>query len=91
VAPADPSRVRDGVGGAARAGGDQARAAAGVAGDIVAISLRRWWVELPVKELKGVDGMGQYQVTKKVDRVERSVAVAIMASLLLLSRHSRVV
>jgi hypothetical protein len=51
---------------------------------IVAIYLRRWWVELLVKELKGVVGLGQHQVTKQVDRVERSVAVAIMAYLLLL-------
>ena len=41
--------------------------------EIVGVYLRRWWVELLVKELKGVVGMGQHQVTKKVDRVERSV------------------
>ena len=51
---------------------------------IVAIDLRRWWVELLVKELKGVVGLGQHQVTKQVERVERSVAVAIMAYLFLL-------
>jgi DDE family transposase len=51
---------------------------------IVAIYLRRWWVEVLFKELKGVVGLGQHQVTKQVDRVERSVAVAIMAYLLLL-------
>jgi Transposase DDE domain len=56
---------------------------------IVAIYLRRWWVELLVKELKGVVGLGQHQVTKKVDRVERSVAVAIMAYLLLLRLQAR--
>jgi len=52
--------------------------------EVVGVYLRRWWVELLVKELKGVVGMGQHQVTKRVDRVERSVAVAIMAYLLLL-------
>jgi len=41
--------------------------------EIVGVYLRRWWVELLVKELKGVVGMGQHQVNKKVDRVERSV------------------
>jgi hypothetical protein len=51
---------------------------------IVAVYLRRWWVELLFRELKGVVGMGQHQVTKAVGRVDRSVAVAIMAYLLLL-------
>jgi hypothetical protein len=52
--------------------------------EIVGVDLRRWWVELLVKELKRVVGLGQHQVIKRVDRVERSVAVAIMAYLLLL-------
>ena len=51
---------------------------------IVAIYLRRWPVELCFKELKGAMGLGQPQVTKEAARVERSVAVAIMAYLLLL-------
>jgi hypothetical protein len=51
---------------------------------IVAIYLRRWWVALLFRELKGVVGVGQHQVTKDAGRVERSVAVAIMAYLLLL-------
>ena len=50
----------------------------------VAVYLRRWPVELCIKELKGVVGLGQQQVTKDAARVERSVAGAIMASLLLL-------
>jgi hypothetical protein len=56
---------------------------------IVALYLRRWWVELLVKELKGVVGLGQHQVTKEVDRVERSVAVAVMAYLLLLRLQAK--
>jgi hypothetical protein len=56
---------------------------------IVAIYLRRWWVEVLFKELKGVVGLGQHQVTKTVDRVERSVAVAIMAYLLLLTLRAQ--
>jgi hypothetical protein len=56
---------------------------------IVAVYLRRWWVELLVKELKGVVGLGQHQVTQKVGRVERSVAVAIMAPLLLLKLRAK--
>jgi hypothetical protein len=50
---------------------------------LVAIYLRRWSVELLFKEWKGVVGMGQHQVTKDVRRVECSVAVSIMAYLLL--------
>jgi hypothetical protein len=51
---------------------------------IVAVYQRRWWVEVLFKELKGVVGLGQHQVTKDVGRVERSVAIALMAYLLLL-------
>ena len=57
--------------------------------EIVGVYLRRWWIELLVKELKGVVGMGQHQVTKPADRVERSVAVAIMADLLLLKLRAK--
>jgi hypothetical protein len=46
-------------------------------------------VELLFKELKGVVGLGQHQVTKQPDRVERSVAVAIMAYLLLLKLRAK--
>jgi hypothetical protein len=41
-------------------------------------------MELLMKELKGVVGLGQHQATRRADRVERSVAIAIMAYLLLL-------
>jgi hypothetical protein len=46
-------------------------------------------VELCIKELKGVVGLGQHQVTKDAARVERSVAVAVMAYLLLLRLHAK--
>lgn len=55
----------------------------------VALYLRRWPVELCVKELKGVVGLGQHQVTKDAARVERSVAVAFMAYLLLLHLRAK--
>jgi hypothetical protein len=55
----------------------------------VAIYLRRWPVELCIKELKGVVGLGQHQVTKDAARVERSVAVALMAYLLLLRLQAK--
>jgi len=49
-----------------------------------AIYLRRWPVELFFKEWKEVVGVGQHQVTKDATRVERSVAVSLMAYLVLL-------
>jgi hypothetical protein len=55
----------------------------------VALYLRRWPVELCIKELKGVVGLGQHQVTKDAARVERSVAVAFMAYLLLLRLRAK--
>jgi hypothetical protein len=55
----------------------------------VALYLRRWPGELCIKELKGVVGLGQHQVTKDAARVERSVAVAFMAYLLLLRLRAK--
>lgn len=55
----------------------------------VALYLRRWPVELCIKELKGAMGLGQSQVTKDAARVERSVAVAFMAYLLLLRLRAK--
>jgi len=49
-----------------------------------AVYLRRWPVELFFKEWKGVVGVGQHQVTKDAARVERSLAVTLMAYLVLL-------
>jgi hypothetical protein len=57
--------------------------------EIIRIYLRRWWIELLFKELKGVVGLGQHQVTRNPDRVERSVAIAIMAYLLLLKLRAQ--
>jgi hypothetical protein len=57
--------------------------------EIVGVYLRRRWVEVLFKELKGVVGLDQHQVTKTADRVERSVAVAIMAYLLLLTLRAK--
>jgi Transposase DDE domain len=55
----------------------------------VALYLRRWPVELCIKELKSVVGLGQHQVTKDAGRVERSVAIAVMAYLLLLRLRAK--
>jgi DDE family transposase len=51
---------------------------------VVDVYRRRWAVELLIKEMKGATGLGQHQVTKEPRRVERSVAIAVMAYLLLL-------
>jgi hypothetical protein len=51
---------------------------------VVDVYRRRWTVELLVKELKGATGLGQHQVTKEPQRVERSVAVSMMTYLMLL-------
>jgi DDE family transposase len=56
---------------------------------VVDVYRRRWAVELLMKELKGATGLGQHQVTKDPERVERSVAIAIMAYLLLLKFRAR--
>jgi hypothetical protein len=45
---------------------------------------RRWAVELLMKALKGATGLGQHQVTKEPQRVERSIAISLLAYLLLL-------
>jgi hypothetical protein len=57
--------------------------------EVVGVYWRRWWVELLCKELQGVVGLGPHQVTNEPDRVERSVAVAIMAYLLLLKLRAK--
>jgi hypothetical protein len=57
--------------------------------EVVGVYLRRWWVELLFKALKGVVGMGQPQVIKETDRVERSVAVALIADLRLLKLRAK--
>jgi hypothetical protein len=50
----------------------------------VAIYLSRWPVEVFFKEWQGVVGVGQQQVTQDAARVERSVAVTLMAYVVLL-------
>jgi hypothetical protein len=56
---------------------------------VVDVYRRRWAVEVLIKELQGGTGLGQHQVTKEPPRVERSVAISMMAYLLLLKfrRH----
>ena len=50
---------------------------------------RRWWVGLLVKELKGV--VGQHEITMQVEWAEHSIAVAMIAYLLLLRLRVRAI
>ena len=56
---------------------------------VVDVYRRRWSVERLIKELKGATGLGQHQVTKAPQRVERSVAIAVMAYLMIVKFHAR--
>jgi hypothetical protein len=53
------------------------------AGAILSIYARRWGIELTIKELKSGLHLGQMQVTQDKARVTRSVALSVLAYLLL--------
>ncbi len=53
------------------------------AGTILSMYARRWGVEVMFKELKSGLHLGQMQVTKEAERVRRSVALSVLAYLLL--------
>jgi Transposase DDE domain len=59
------------------------------AGAILSIYARRWGVELTIKELKSGLHLGQLQVTKEGERVERSAVLAVLAYLLLVRLYGR--
>ena len=46
-------------------------------------------IEVLIKELKGVTGLGQHQVTKKIDRVERSIGISVLAYLMLIRLRAK--
>ena len=48
---------------------------------VVALYTKRWWVEVVIKELKSGIGLGQHQVSKDINRVEKSIAIAVMTYL----------
>jgi hypothetical protein len=56
---------------------------------VVAIYLRRWPVEICFKEFKSGLGLGHAQVTKDTARVERSVAITLMAYLVVLCLQAK--
>lgn len=58
---------------------------------VLMIYKRRWPIEIMFRELKSGLGLGQHQVTKASDRVEKSVGVSIIAYLILLrARHHEI-
>jgi DDE family transposase len=59
------------------------------AGAILSIYARRWGVELTIKELKSGLHLGQMQVTKEAGRVGRSVALSVLAYLVLVRLYGR--
>ena len=59
------------------------------AGAILSVYARRWGVELTIKELKSGLHLGQMQVTKEAERVERSVVLSVVAYLLLVRLYGR--
>jgi hypothetical protein len=54
------------------------------ASHLLGIYSRRWSVEVTIKELKSGLHLGQMQVTKEKERVERAIRLPVMAYLLLL-------
>jgi hypothetical protein len=57
-------------------------------GTILSYYARRWAVEVTFKELKSGLHLGQMQVTKKEERIQRSLALPVMAYLLLLRLYA---
>ena len=55
---------------------------------VICIYQRRWSVELLIWELKSGLGLGQHQVTRNEDRIEKSFGIAILAYLFLLRASS---
>jgi len=56
---------------------------------VICIDQRRWSVELLIWERKSGLGLGQHQVSRNEDRIEKSFGMAIPAYLFLLRASSR--
>lgn len=57
-------------------------------GTILSYYARRWAVEVTFKELKSGLHLGQMQVTKKEERIQRSIVLPVMAYILLLRLYA---
>jgi hypothetical protein len=51
---------------------------------VISVYQRRWPIEILFKELKSGLGLGEHQVSKGIDRVEKSIGIAIIAYLVLI-------
>jgi len=51
---------------------------------VISVYQRRWSIEILFKELKSGLGLGEHQVSKKIDRVEKSIGIAVIAYLVLI-------
>jgi Transposase DDE domain len=58
---------------------------------VVDVYRRRWSVERLIKAWKGATGVGQQQVTKAPQRVERSRAMTVMAYLMMVTFHAHAI
>ena len=56
---------------------------------VLSIYQRRWPIEILFKELKSGLGLGEHQVSKSIDRIEKSIGIAIIAYLTLIRARSR--
>ena len=57
-------------------------------GTLLSYYARRWAVEVVFKELKSGLHLGQMQVTKKEERIQRSIALPVMTYVLLLRLYA---
>lgn len=57
--------------------------------DVITLYAKRWWIEIVIKELKSVVGLGQSHITKDHLRVERSFAIAFFAYLTLVKFRAK--
>jgi len=51
---------------------------------VLCVYQRRWSIEILFKELKSGLGLGEHQVTQEIDRIEKSIGMAIIAYLVLI-------
>ena len=56
---------------------------------VLSVYQRRWPVEVLFKELKSGLGLGEHQVSKDIDRIEKSIGIAIIAYLVLIRARKR--
>ena len=56
---------------------------------VLSVYQRRWSVEVLFKELKSGLGLGEHQVTKDIDRIDKSIGIAMIAYLVLIRARKR--